>query len=235
MFKKAALTLTILASLAFAITAEAGMIRWHKNQDGSMYLEDDVHGSRLILPEEYHEAQTIALKHYAEVNPDSANSHSISFDIRPSHIPTPNELAVWSHDNSESWWQDALLTVIYRNYERRAQAEATSDPAREQDELARKRVTDAAPDPSNALIKNLAAHNVVYDSKQGYPGGNQVWYFRVQDPKSAKSFSTFVPVGSSEKTVMDAVLKICLSSSTVRINGRLQLTPETMEELSWIR
>jgi len=131
MFKKAALILTILASLTFAIIAKAGTIRWHKNLDGSMYLEDDVHGSRLILPEEYDEAQTIALKHYAEVNPDSANGHSISFDIRPSHTPSPDELAVWSHDNSESWWQDALLTVIYRNYERRAQAEATLNPARE--------------------------------------------------------------------------------------------------------
>ena len=97
------------------------------------------------------------------------------------------------------------------------------------------RVTEAAPDPPNTLIKSLAAHNVVYDSKQGYPDGHKVWYFTVQDPKSAKSFSTFVPVGSSEKTVMDAVLKLCLSSSTVRINGKLQLTPETKEELSWIR
>jgi hypothetical protein len=223
-----------VASLTIATTAQAGEIRWHKNSDDSMYLEDE-HGSRLILPEEYYQAETIALKHYAEVNPDSVDGHAISFDIRPDHIPSPNELAVWAHENSETWWQEDLLTVIYRDYERRAQAEATLNPGREQRELTRKKVSAATPDPSDALIHSLAAHNVQYDSKQGYADGHQVWYFKVQDPHSAKGFSVFVPVGSSEKIVMNAVRAMCLSASTVTVNGKLVLTPESKEELSWVR
>jgi hypothetical protein len=94
---------------------------------------------------------------------------------------------------------------IYRDYERRAQAEATLNPGREQRELTRKKVSAATPDPSDALIHSLSAHNVQYDSKQGYDDGHQVWYFKVQDPHSAKGFSVFVPVGSSEKIVRDSL------------------------------
>lgn len=159
--------LTILAAGLFAVSAQAGNIRWHKYQDGSMYLEDDEHGGRLIMPEQYEESYRIAIKHYMEVNPDSVGmgGYSVTFGIRPDYVPSPNELANWAHPNSQTWWQEDLLTVIYRNLEERAQVASAEDPAREQHELKVKSETERMPAPSEAMIRRLATHGIHYTGK----------------------------------------------------------------------
>jgi hypothetical protein len=128
---------------ALAITAQANDVRWHIYPDESVLLDDDIHGQRLTFPEDYHLAQELAESYYGQVNPDSftkmGKGYRISFDIAPRRILGPNELANWAQANSTAWWQGDLLTVIYRNLEREATANAAEDPEREQAELKQKK------------------------------------------------------------------------------------------------
>jgi hypothetical protein len=49
--------------------------RWHKYGDGSLLLDDDNNGQRLVLPDEYNKAQQAASEHYGQVNSDSYTDH----------------------------------------------------------------------------------------------------------------------------------------------------------------
>jgi hypothetical protein len=236
--KKTAL-LSIL-SLVLAVPADSGDVRWHFNDDGSILLDDDEHGQRLVLPEEREAGEQLAIQHYAEVNPDSATKLSkglsVSFDIYPQHILSVDELASWSRESTSSWWEFDLVVVLYRRYEDRAIAEARADPDRAQEELTQKRVTKAIREPSRVLISRLAAHNVHYTGKAASYSGDRNWTFQVNDPDgSARSFGVLTPEGSSEKTIMQKVYEVCLSDSNVYENGKRVLTQQSRTMLSWVR
>ena len=134
------LLIILIAVPSLEITAKADhTFRWHRYAASSMLLEDDEHGQRLIMPEEVQAAGLIANRHYGQVNPDSfsrlGKGFEISLDIPPRRILTSTELANWTELNSTTWWQDDLLTALYRRIEIRASANARRDPERAQAEV----------------------------------------------------------------------------------------------------
>jgi hypothetical protein len=237
MIKKALLLLMAGASLTIAATVmQADQVRWHRNFDNSMLLDDDKYGQRIVLPKDYHAAQITADRHYAEMNPDSVTKlHgggiSISYDVAPTRIVTDDELATWARANAATWWQFDLLTVVYRNIEKTAVVHATEDPERAQAILDRKRAEEHIPEPSPALVEDLARHNITYTHKAAAYGGQTSWYFDVKDPAgSAKKFGVLVSAGSSEKEIMDAIYKECARDERVPVFG-----PSSEEKFSWVR
>jgi hypothetical protein len=242
MIKKALLSLMAGASLTIAATVtQADHVRWHRNFDNSMLLDDDKYGQRIVLPKDYHAAQITADKHYAEMNPDSVTKlHgggiSISYDVAPTRILTDDELATWARANAATWWQFDLLTVVYRNIEKTAVVHATEDPERAQAILDRKRATERIPEPSPELVRDLASHNIRYSGKAAAYSGENSWSFEVNDPAgSARSFGISVPVGSSEKAIMEATHEACLSDSRSWVGDKRIIDPRSKEQLSWVR
>jgi hypothetical protein len=223
---------------AFAITAQANDVRWHIYPDESVLLDDDIHGERLILPEDYHLAQGLAESYYGEINPDSftkiGKGYCISFDIAPVRILGQNELANWAQANSAAWWQGDLLTVIYRNLEREATANAAEDPEREQTELMQKKETASIRDPPQQLVRDLASHNVRYTQKATTYDGDNTWRFEIRDPQSSRMVNIPVPVGASEKAILQTIYNACLSDSNTWVNGKRSISPMSKEMLSWV-
>jgi hypothetical protein len=233
--KKLLLTLAAGASLTIAATVMQADVRWHRNFDNSMLLDDDKYGQRIVLPKDYQDAQIIAERHYAEMNPDSVTKvgkgFCVSYDIAPARILSDDEVASWARANATTWWQFDLLTVVYRNFERRAVILAAEDPQRAQAELDRKRAEERIPEPSPALVKDLASHNIRYTEKAAAYSGENSWYFDVKDPVgSGRKFGILVPAGSSEKAIMEAIYKECLVDLLSPIYG-----PRSKEKLSWVR
>jgi hypothetical protein len=242
MIKKALLLLMAGASLTIAAAVmQADELRWHRYYDGSMLLDDDKYGQRLVLPEDYHHAQIIAERHYGEINPDSftklrGGGFVVSYDIAPARILQNEELASWARATATTWWQFDLLQVVYRGFEETAVAHAAEDPERAQIVLDRKRATERIPEPSPALVKHLASHNIRYSGKAAAYSGENTWRFEVNDPaRSAKGFNIPVPVGSSEKAIMEAIHEACLSDSKNWIGSERIITPRSKEMLSWVR
>jgi hypothetical protein len=236
MIKKALLLLMAGASLTIAATVmQAGELRWHRYHDDSMLLDDDQYGQRLVLPEDYHHAKIIAQRHYGEMNPDSftklrGGGSVVSFDIAPARILQDEELASWARANATTWWQIDLLQAVYRGFEEMAVAHAAEDPERAQMVLRRKRAGERIPEPSPALVKDLAWHNITYTDKAAANTGETSWYFDVKDPAgSGRKFSILVSAGSSEKEIMEAIHKEC-----TRVGNRV-FEPSGKEKLSWVR
>ena len=232
--------LALIGLTIAATTAQAGDIRWHIYPDNSMLLDDDTNGQRLVMPKEYRTAEEMAQRHYGQINPDSftdiRKGYSLSFDIAPRRILSEEELANWTRANSTTWWEEDLLTVIYRNLERKAVAISAEDPQRARAELNQKRATESIQEPSPTLVKDLAWHNVKYSGKAATYGGENTWRFEVNDPAgSGRSFDIPVPVGSSEKAIMQAIYEACLSDSSTWVNGKRVISPSSKEMLSWVR
>jgi len=242
MIKKALILLMVGASLTIAATVmQAGELRWHRYHDDSMLLDDDQYGQRLVLPEDYHHAKIIAQRHYGEMNPDSftkmdGGGSFVSFDIAPARILQDEELASWARANATTWWQIDLLQAVYRGLEEMAVAHAAEDPERAQMVLRRKRATEHMPEPSPALVKDLAWHNIRYSGKAATNSGENTWRFEVNDSAgSARGFNISVPVGSSKKAIMEAIHKACLSDSRIWVGGKRIIDPKSKEMLSWVR
>jgi hypothetical protein len=242
MIKKALLSLMAGASLTITATMmQAGELRWHRYHDDSMLLDDDQYGQRLVLPEDYHDAQIIAERHYGEMNPDSftklgGGGFVVSYDIAPARILKNEELASWARANATTWWQFDLLQVVYRGFEEKAVAHAAEDPERAQIVLRRKRATERIPEPSPALVTDLAWHNIKYSGKAATNSGDNTWRFEVKDPAgSAGSFGIPAPVGSSEKEIMEAIHEACLADSHSWVSDKRIIDPRSKEKLSWVR
>jgi hypothetical protein len=179
-------------------------------------LDDDARGQRLVLPADYQDALEVAQVHYGEINPDSFEgktnsygqpSYTLNYDIAPRHILSSDELNSWANaecaKTGKAWWWFDLLWMCYRNTENKAIACAAEDPARAQEELAVKRRTAKVADPSPSLVQRLAAHGVQYSTKIYYADGSSTWYFAIKDPNSAREMQFFVPVGASEKAILN--------------------------------
>jgi hypothetical protein len=241
MIKKALLLLMAGASLTIAATVmQANEVRWHRYFDDSILLDSDEHGQRLVLPQDYLIAKKMANRHYGEMNPDSftkvGEGFSVSYDVAPGRILQDEELVSWARANSTTWWQLDLLTLIYRDLEKKAVAHAAQDPERAQAILDRKRATERIPEPSPKLVKDLASRNIKYSGKAATYNGKNTWRFEVNDPAgSAKGFNIGVPFGSSEKAIMEAIHEMCLSDSRVRVGGERIIDPRSKEMLSWVR
>jgi hypothetical protein len=244
MIKKALLLLMAGASLTIAATVmQAGEdhhVRWHQNFDNSVLLDDDLYGQRLVLPEDYHTARKIAGRHYAEVNANSVIGISVSYDVAPTRILSDEELDSWARANATTWWQFELLTIVYRSLEKTAVTHATEDPERAQAILDRKRAEEHTPEPSPALVEDLARHNINYHTKAAAYNGATSWYFEVKDPThSGANFEFLVPVGSSEKTIMETAYEQCFSvpftNSNVLVGGKHIITPAAAKRLSLVR
>lgn len=95
----------ILAAALSAVTAQARDIRYQisaPEDNESMLIDDDEHGTRIMLPDEYTDAVLSADYHYCVINPDALDGtlddsaeriHGrITFDIRPRHVLSTNEL-----------------------------------------------------------------------------------------------------------------------------------------------
>jgi hypothetical protein len=213
------LLLSLVAVGVAAVTVHAD-VRTHKYSDGSMLLDDDDHGQRLVTPQENGDAEYTVAEHYGEINPNSLSeagtkringkrSFAISFDIAPSRILSQDELFAWAEserkrlfweDSNRGWWWYDLLFIIYRNYERRSKVTSAQDPGRAQGELKQKNETARIPDPSSALVKRLASHGIQYSSK--IYNGQYMWYFAIKDPHSARELDFHVPVGASEQAII---------------------------------
>src|SRR5262245_58576066 len=105
MIKKALLSLMAGASMTIAATVmQADHVRWHRNFDNSMLLDDDKYGQRIVLPKDYDDAQIVAERHYAEMNPDSVTKlgkgFCVSYDIAPARILSDDEVASWARANA---------------------------------------------------------------------------------------------------------------------------------------
>jgi hypothetical protein len=241
MIKKALLLLMAAASLTIAATVvQANEVRWHRYCDDSILLDSDEHGQRLVLPKDYLIAKKMAVRHYGEMNPDSftkvGEGFSVSYDIAPARILSDDEVGSWARANATTWWQFDLLMVVYRNLEKRAVTLAAQDPERAQAELDRKRAQERIPEPSPALVKDLAWRNIRYSGKAAAYSGENSWRFEVKDPGgSGGSFNIPVPVGSSEKAIIEAIHEACLSDSRVRVGGKRIIDPRSKEMLSWVR
>ena len=93
-------------------------VRWHICSDDSVLLDDDKYGQRLIMPEEWSQAQREANEHDGEMNPDSYTDHGynsdgshsfeISFDVPPNCIVPQPELDTWLNAECaktfNTWW-----------------------------------------------------------------------------------------------------------------------------------
>jgi hypothetical protein len=245
MRKKLLLTITF-ASLLIANTAKAGTIRWHRYDDGSLLVDDMDSGQRLVLPEEWGSAQNAADRHYAEINPDCvepepkdapSSALSISLDIPPSRILSTDEVTSWAHSQASDWWMVDALIIAYRRDEQRAQADYAEDPERGKQELTRIRATRALPEPPEELIEKLKARRVYYTGKAVSYDGARSWRFAIGPDipgGNHRSVDFPVSVGSTFAQIMQACKKSCLSSSDLYVNGKLQLSRETQEELSWV-
>jgi hypothetical protein len=230
----AALGLTISATCDFA---HADHMRWHRYADGSMLLDTDSNGQRLIMPEEYNAALLLADFHYSEVNPDSFEGTKdetteklkgqISFDIAPRRILSDVELHNWADvENTKTiktWWFYDLLLITYRNNERRAQAASSQDPDRAQQELAQKRETARMPTPSAALIKRLDSHGIHYTDKAYTNNGSYDWRFDIGDDHD---FNFPVKAGSSEQAIIKAAFDATVGYPDIIQNGVHTTPPE---------
>jgi YARHG domain len=221
--------------------------RWHKYGDGSLLLDDDNNGQRLVLPAEYNEAQQATSEHYGQVNPDSYTDHGsafngkhsfeITFDIPPSHILSDQEVDAWLNAecsrNGNGWWWYDLLLISYRNLEQRAKICSAEDPERAREELTSKRRTARTPDPSSPLIQELLAQRIQYSGKSYHNDGTRTWFFTVKDPNpaSAREFGFPVPVGSSFQAIIAIALESAVTYSSVTINGRRTIEQDWR---SWI-
>lgn len=232
--------LVVLVALCTIATACAGgEVRWHFYPDGSVLLDSDAHGQRLVMPDEYQDALSAADEHYGEVNPDSytdfgigangKHSFKVSFDVAPNHVLTQDELDFWLNEQCaktrNGWWWYDLLLITYRNLEHKAQANAAEDPQRAQQELTQKRETAKIKAPSDVMIKRLAAHRIYYRDKTYTNDGSRTWTFSIKDtdPSSASEISFSVPAGSSEQTVYNEALESAVTYSSVVINGHRKI------------
>jgi hypothetical protein len=238
---KMIIPITIAIALIAATAAQAGQskVRLHRNFDNSVLIDSDENGQRLVLPEDYHAAQITADNHYAEMNPDSVEKlHgrriSISYDVAPGRILPDDELNKWAATNATSWWQSDLLRFVYRNIETMAVAHAAEDPERAEAIVARNRAEERIPEPPPELVKDLAWHRVTYSGKAASYDGQSSWRFQINGP-GLLSLDIPVPVGSSEKAIMEAIHEGCLSDSRVRVGGERIIVPRSKEMLSWVR
>jgi hypothetical protein len=202
---------SILMTVLSLATSALADVRWHINPDESVFLDDDTYGTRLVTPEEYQAAREIAERHYGEVNPNSftklGRGYSVTFDIPPRRILSPDELEAWAAENSTSWWAKDLLLITYRNVEKKAVAVSAQDPDRAQSELNMKRETAQIPVPPASMLRRLAAHGIQYSGKAYTTDGSRTWRFAIKDPNSAREIDFPVPAGTSEQAIIKEAYK----------------------------
>ena len=182
---------TLLAACLFAvaITAQAGTFRFHRYLDDSVLVDDDEHGTRLVMPEDYHRLDLLAEIHFGEVNPDSFRWYSdhvqfvLSFDVPPQRYLSLVERSQWAAATGKKWWEVDILNWRYGVIETTARGISAQNNTEANKEFALEKTSESIPDPPPRLVQSLAFHRVWYSDKATTASGDRTWHFKIGDPK----------------------------------------------------
>jgi hypothetical protein len=114
--------LTFAVSVVLAGVAFAG-IRATQNLDGSVLIQDDDYGIRLLSSQEYQSARDTALAWYGKINKGSQkrygnNNENVATTLgQPTHVLSDSELYEIAHKFDRPWWVTDARMIAYRNLE----------------------------------------------------------------------------------------------------------------------